>query len=66
MTRDTVHRPFDQIDEKFYKGYRLHLCWCGYPETRWLVMLGNKYIGTRLHLKDAKALVNSHRLAVPA
>jgi len=66
MKKNKLNRPFDQIEARRYKGYDLNLCWCGYPETRWLIMLGNKYIGTRLHLKDAKELVDSHILAVPA
>lgn len=46
------------IDRKAYKGYDLFLCWCGYPQTRWLVMYGGKWKGTFMYLKDAKAFIN--------
>ncbi len=59
-----LNRPSDLIDHIRYKGYDLHLCWCGYPETRWLVTLGRSFIGTKLHLKEAKSLVNG-RISQP-
>lgn len=53
-----LNRPEDKIDSLRYKGYQLNLCWCGYPQTRWLVMNRRRWIGTCLHLKQAKELVN--------
>lgn len=47
-----------KIDYKSYKGYDLHLCWCGYPQTRWLVMNGSTWVGTFMRLKDAKEHIN--------
>ena len=48
-----------KIDHKTYKGYDLNLCWCGYPQTMWLVTNGRKWVGTFLHLTQAKEHINN-------
>ena len=53
-----LNRRRDKIDSRHYKGCDLNLCWCGYPETRWLIMCGKKWLGTRIYLKDAMSLVD--------
>lgn len=41
-----------------YKGYSLFHCWCGYPEKRWLILLGNTWQHTAKTLKEAKNWIN--------
>lgn len=45
---------------KEYKFHTLHKCWCGYPQMRWLIYWGQRWIGTSRTLKEAKQLVNQN------
>jgi len=44
----------------YYKGYRLNLCWCGYPEMRWMIYHFGRWEHTAKTLKEAKDYVNKH------
>jgi hypothetical protein len=46
---------------KHYKGFKLCLCWCGYPEMRWMLYWGETWIGTEKTLVNAKSRVNEQR-----
>lgn len=39
---------------KFYKGFLLQKCWCGYPEMRWMIYSGYKWLATAKTLEQAK------------
>lgn len=37
-----------------YKGHEIFHCWCGYPEKRWMVYKGGRWVRTCKTLKEAK------------
>ena len=46
---------------EIYKGYRLNLCWCGYPEMRWMVCtFYERWRATCKTLEEAKSWVDEH------
>lgn len=42
-----------------YKGYQLYHCWCGYPQKRWLIILGTRWQHTARSLAAAKRWINN-------
>lgn len=51
----------EEPQTKHYKGFKLCLCWCGYPEIRWMLYWGETWIGTEKTLAEAKSRVNEQR-----
>lgn len=52
----------NQPQTKHYKGFTLRLCWCGYPEMRWMLYWGETCKGVAKTLADAKSKVNEQRI----
>lgn len=46
-------------ESRYYKGFTLNLCWCGYPKMRWMIHNRNgKWIVTAKTLNEAKKFIN--------
>ena len=56
-----------QPKSKFYKGYLLNYCWCGYPEMRWMVYWAYpRWLATFKRLDQAKKWINEKISAMAA
>lgn len=52
---------------KYYKGYFLNLCWCGYAEMRWMVYwFSDQWLATFKTLEQAKKWIDHKVLAMEA
>lgn len=40
--------------QKEYKGFTLHLCWCGMPDMQWMVYWGKCWLASLPTLEEAK------------